>query len=568
MMNRGMEQIHGFLAARNMDISCLGQYVEMNGCRQYHNLLCKFPGDQVLLEEEGQVSFLDGYVHNKKEIIEDSGKEDWPHAFADAMRREPEQCLQELRGGFCGYVYHDKECRLLAYTDQTSVKALYYYVEGERWMVSDCLAYMTAVLRENAVKYDLNDTAVKYMMTYGYMLDGSTFVRQIRRLLPGQIVSIAGGTADVRRYYTICDQEVKMSEQEAVEKVDAAFREAVRREFEKDREYGYRHLVDLSGGLDSRMVCWVAHDLGYTDQLNVAYSKSGYLDDKISRRIAGDLKHEYLFKPLDDLKWMYDLEQIIKKNNGAALYSGITGGARLLGMLNMEQFGIEHTGMIGDAVLSTFYHDKNFNYGKPRLGLHRYSERLDYEFEDTVLEGYSCQEMFAIYTRGILGAQSSYRIRQHYVETASPFMDVDFLDTVFSIPFDYRNGHHLYLMWIKEKYPGAARYGWEKWGGVKPMESHIFLRKMKTIQRLLWQMMCNVMKIKNRDSMNPLDAWYLEDKEVQEFCESYYAEHIGQAVLSESIRKDIAAMFQQGNVTEKSMALTVLAAAELYFEQK
>lgn len=568
MMNKKMETIHGFLAARNMDISCLGQYVEMGECRQYNNLLGKFPKDQVFLEEEGQISFLDGYVHNKKEVTADSGREDWPRAFADAMKQDPEQTLQRLRGGFCGYLYHSKESRLIAYTDQTSVKALYYYVDGEQWMISDCLVYMTEVLRENDVKYDLNEMAVKYMLTYGYMLDGSTFVKQIHRLLPGQIVRIAGGAVDVSRYYAICDKEVQMSEQEAVEKVDAAFREAVRREFEKDREYGYRHLVDLSGGLDSRMVCWVAHNLGYTDQLNIAYSKSGYLDDKISRQIAGDLKHEYLFKPLDDLKWMYDLEQIVRQNSGAALYSGITGGARLLGLLNRDQFGIEHTGMIGDAVLSTFYHDKSFNYGKPRMGFHRYSERLAYDFEDTVTKAYPCQEMFAIYTRGILGAQSSYRIRQHYVETASPFMDVDFLDTVFSIPFDYRNGHRLYLMWIKEKYPEAAHYGWEKWGGVKPMESHIFLRKLKTTQRLLWQMLCNILGIKNRDSMNPLDAWYLEDKEVQRYCESYYEEHIGHEIFREPIRNDITVMFGQGSAAEKSMALTVLAAAELYFNKR
>ena len=297
----------------------------------------------------------------------------------------------------------------------------------------------------------------------------------------------------------------------------------------------------------------------------MAYSKAGYLDDRISRQIACDLGHEYLFKPLDDARWLYDIDRNVRQNNGAALYSGITGGGRFLGVLHTRKFGIEHTGMIGDAVLSTFYHDRSFSYGRPQMGRHRYSERLSYDFDEKILQDYPCQEVFAIYTRGIMGAQSSYMIRQHYVETASPFMDVDFLDTVFSIPFEYRSGHHLYLMWIREKYPAAADYGWEKWGGVQPKESHILQRKIRTTGRLAKQVLCKLLGRENEDSMNPMDAWYAEDAELQRCYEAYYADNIDCGIFDEALRNDISVMFRQGNVAEKSMALTVLAAARQYF---
>ncbi len=221
--------------------------------------------------------------------------------------------------------------------------------------------------------------------------------------------------------------------------------------------------------------------------------------------------------------------------------------------------------MIGDAVLSTFYHDRSFSYGRPQMGRHRYSERLSYDFDEKILQDYPCQEVFAIYTRGIMGAQSSYMIRQHYVETASPFMDVDFLDTVFSIPFEYRSGHHLYLMWIREKYPAAADYGWEKWGGVQPKESHILQRKIRTTGRLAKQVLCKLLGRENEDSMNPMDAWYAEDAELQRCYEAYYADNIDCGIFDEALRNDISVMFRQGNVAEKSMALTVLAAARQYF---
>lgn len=554
--------MHGFLAAGNMNIECLGPYADMGQCKQYSHLLDKFPKDGVFLNEEEQISFLDGYVHNKARFCAD-GDKDWQHAFAQAMREDAVQCLRALRGGFCGYVYDRKGAGLTAYTDQVSVKALYYYANGSQWMVSSHIPYMAAVLRANGVRYQLNETAVKYMLTYGYMLDDSTFIKEIHRLLPGQLVHIENGSARVERYYMIPDRETQMSEQEAVERIDGAFREAVRREFEKDREYGYRHLVDLSGGLDSRMVSWVAHDMGYTDQLNVTYCRFGYLDEEISGRIAGYLGHEYMFKSLDDIGWMYDIDEIVLKNNGAALYTGITGGDRLLKTLNTSQFGMEHTGMIGDAVLSTFYHDREFNYGKPRLGLHKYSERLSYTYSDEIVQEYPCQEMFAIYTRGILGAQSSYMIRQHYMETSSPFMDVDFLETAFSLPFAYRNIHHIYLKWMLQKYPGATQFGWEKWGGVKPREDQIFLRKVRTAQKLLWQAACRTFKLPDKDSMNPLDFWYQESPGIQAYCREYFDSN--RSRIGGALGKDISLLFEEGNVTEKSMALTVLSAVKLYF---
>ncbi len=556
--------VHGFLAAGNMNIKCLGETVDFGHFKQYNNLLNKFPKDQVFLEEETQITFLDGYVHNKNAVMTENGK-DWQQSFAHAMRTDAGRCLQILRGGFCGYTFDKQTAGLTVYTDQVSVKAVYYYVNGNQWMVSNHIPYMTAVLKANRIAYHFNETAAKYMLSYGYMLDDSTFVKEIHRLLPGELARIGDGQIKIENYYRISDREEQMSEEEAVEKIDRAFREAVRREFEKDREYGYRHLVDLSGGLDSRMVSWVAHDMGYTDQLNVTYCRSGYLDEKISKDIAIYLGHEYLFKFLDDISWLYDIDETVSKCNGATFYTAITGGRRLLATLNMEQFGIEHTGMIGDAILSSFYRDKKINYGSPRLGYHKYSERLSYEFPDGITDSYACQEMFAVYTRGILGAQSSYMIRQHYVETASPFMDVDFLNTAFSIPFAYRKDHHIYLKWMEQKYPRVTSFGWEKWGGVKPRENYIFFRKVKTTQRLLWRATCKTLKLQNRDNMNPLDYWYWKSPMIQEYYRCYYLQNENRSEISGELKKDISLMFEEGNVIEKSMALTILSLVNLYF---
>jgi asparagine synthase (glutamine-hydrolysing) len=556
-------RLRGWLVAKNLNINCLGKYQDLGFVYQYDDRLHKFPQDEVFLSDGERISFLDGYIYNKEAFICPEGYHDWQRSFALSLGKDVAAHLEKMRGAFCGYSYERETGDVIIYTDQVSNKALYYYVEGDKWMISNYVALIVRVLRANRITCHFNPTAARYMLTYGYMLDDSTFVTQIRRLLPGHYGKISDGRVRLFKYYEIpCDEE-QMSEKEAVEQIDSAFRQAIVREFTKDREYGYRHLVDLSGGLDSRMVTWTAHELGFREQVNIAYSRLDYLDQKISAQVAMALKHEYLYKAMDDLTWMYDVDEMTCKNNGAAVCLGMTGGNRLLRMLDKETFGIEHTGMVGDAIVSTFYHDKNLNDQSPVFGLNQYSNFLRYSFDEKILTQYKKQEIFAVVTRGLLGAQSSYMIRQNYLETGSPFLDVDFLAAVMAVPFAYRKNHHIYLKWIADRYPAAADFIWEKWG-VKPRESEIFKRKIKTTGKLAAGYLQKVSHKPSRSSMNPMDYWYQNDMDVRKYVETMYKERIADDSLPEDLRHDMKLLFTAGNFTEKTQVLTVLSAMYLF----
>jgi len=560
-------ELRGFLAAsKNLKITCLGKYMDLGVCVHYQNLLHKFPQDQFFVSDSRQICFLSGYVHNKEAFLCPEGFGEWPESFICSLRRDREALFRSLRGAFCGYFY-DKETNLVTvYTDHTSNKSVYYYSGSGGWMVSDRLDFMTRVLRANGIGYHFNELAAKYMLTCGYMLDDSTFVTEIHRLFPGHFGELSGGGATLRRYYVIPCGEEDMSEEEAVERIDGAFRQAVAREFSKDRECGYRHLVDLSGGLDSRMVTWVAHEMGFRDQVNISYSRLGYLDQQISAQVAGALKHEYLFKPLDDLTWMYDVDEMTCRDNAAAVCLGITGGNRLLRALGTEEFGIEHTGMAGDIVVAPFYKDKALDEGSPAFGRHQYSDRLKYSFDEELLTQYQTQGVFALTTRGLMGAQSTYIIRQNYLETASPFLDVDFLTAIMAVPFAYRKGHSIYLKWIAAKYPETAEFVWEKWG-VRPKESEIFRRKVKTTGKLAGGYLRRALHKPDPNSMNPMDYWYQNDADVRKFVETMFEERIGSTVLPQELRLDMKRLFAEGNFLEKGQVLTVLSALHLWFEE-
>lgn len=556
------KQIKGWILAQKLDISneTRDQYGEI---QFWDNGLKKFPGDSFFHTTSDEMSYLDGYVLNKRELTEQYHIH-WHEILYQIFQNK--RLLNDLRGGFCGFVV--SKDKIFVFNDQLGNKPVYYYKSGTRFVISSRWNDVMAVLKSNGCRQTFNENAAKYMLTYGYMLDNSTFTEEINRLLPGQYLEYdrVTGNISVCQYFLLDNTAIEnISEKDAVDRIDHYFRQAVKREFEKDVEYGYQHLTDLSGGLDSRMVTWVAHELGYEEQVNITYCRSRYLDFQIAQEIAKDLRHEFLFRSLDDFKWFQDVDEIMEVNNGAALYTGISGGYRFLEQINTDLFGIEHTGMIGDAVLSTFFCDEEQNFAAPREGMLRYSNTLKYDILNEVFDRYDNMEQFSFYTRGLLGAQTSYFIRQNRVETGSPFLDIDFITNVFKLPFAYRRKHNIYLKWIEEKYPAAANYGWEKWGGIKPTRKQEWKKYLKYSRNLLVERLGRLAGRVTSSNMTSVDLFLSENKGTQHLIEKYYNENIRHEVIPDELRKDMQQLYAKGTATEKAQVISVLSMVKNYW---
>lgn len=561
-MKRVNERIKGWILTSNLNI--LSENREQYGEIQFgDNGLKKFPKDSFFHKASGEMSYLDGYVLNKQELV---GKYQisWNEILYKVF--ENKSLLKDFRGGFDGFVVSQN--KIFVFNDQLGNKAVYYYKSEKCFAVSSRWNEVMDVLKNNGCRQTFNEKAAQYMLTYGYMLDNSTFTKEIYRLLPGQYLEYDRVTGDMNvcQYFLLNNTAIEnISEKDAVDRIDYYFRQAVKREFEKDVEYGYQHLTDLSGGLDSRMVTWVAHEMGYEDQVNITYCRSRYLDFRIAQEIAKDLRHEFLFRSLDDFKWFWDVDEIMQVNNGAALYTGISGGYRFLEQINTDLFGIEHTGMVGDAILSTFFHDEAQNFSAPQAGLLRYSDRLDYDVSEEVLKRYDNMELFSLYTRGLLGAQTSYFIRQNQVETSSPFLDIDFITNVFSLPFSYRKKHNIYLKWINGKYPDAANYGWEKWGGIRPTKKQEWKKYLKYVSNITAAKMRRLLGRDVDYNMTSIDLFMSENKAAQCFIEKYYQENIQHEAISGKLRKDMEELFAAGTATEKAQVISVLSMVKNYW---
>lgn len=531
---------------------------EFGGFNYIDNRLHRFTDDEVMVQQEGTSLFLDGHIDNSSEIKESHGVELWEDALGMEMSAHG---VQNLRGGFCGFERSDGKTRV--FVDHIGNRSWYYYNKNGVIVFSTRFFFVVEVLRQNGLKLNVNEQAVKYMLTQAFMLDDTTFCEDIKRVCPGCYVDLyEDGRSDVIQYYIPDNMSIQqdVSLTDAVDGLDYYFRQAVRREFEKDREYGYDHLVDLSGGLDSRMTSWVAHDLGYTNQINLTYCKKGYLDFDIAASVSLDLGHTFFYMPLDDFGWYTNIDDNTQKLNGASLYVGSTGASRVLSCIRGCNCGIEHTGMVGDSIIGTFYSSNSVNYSEPIGNENCYSYMLKYETPASVLRRYQNKELYSLCTRGLLGAQSSYMIRQNYFETASPFLDVDFLDYILSIPFEMRVRHKLYLAWIKAKYPKATDYGWEKWWGLKPTEmNRVTIKKIREGSNLILRNVRRIVGIAESNDMNPMDLWLHNHKEASQTIDAYYCSHRPTGRIMPQLIEDMDRMYRDGTAVQKAQVLTVCA---------
>ena len=308
------------------------------------------------------------------------------------------------------------------------------------------------------------------------------------------------------------------------------------------------------------MNAYIAKQLGYSNIVNITYCQSGSQDEKIAKKLSSQWLNEHLIMFLDSAQCLYDVDNLVEMNGGLNFYCAITGGKSLLEKLNSDLFGLEHTGILGGAILGSYLHTENDNKltGFDLDGM--YSRKLSSFLSKRNLEQYANKELYLMNVRGFHGTICSSFIRQNFTEMISPFLDVDFLEFCFSIPLKNRLWHKIYLRWITAKYPQVASVAWN---GVR-------ITNIGIATKLL--MVSNYIKAKflrmlgsSKYSMNPHDYWYKHNSNLREFIDNYYDLYKSNlCFIQPEYRTAIERLFEQGNCLEKCQVLTILSAISYY----
>ena len=321
--------------------------------------LNRFLNDKCFVETEDFIIVLEGVIYNKKEILIDSLT--WAESLINLYKIKGEHFFKTFRGSFSGVLIDKKNNKSYVFTDHLGTKNIYYYKDDESFIVSSEIRDIYKTLKSNNIEYHLDENASQMLLTYGYMLEDFTLCDKIKKVRPGTVLTYNQNSLIETLYYKLplSTLEGSINESEVIDTLDAKFKLALSRQFDKDIEYNYKHFVGLSGGLDSRMTSWVAHQMGYENQLNFTFSQSNYLDETIPKQIASDLKHEWIFKTLDNGLFLKDIEEVTKLSGGNVLYYGLAHSYSLLNNINFRGLGIVHTGQLGDIIISSYI--KNLN---------------------------------------------------------------------------------------------------------------------------------------------------------------------------------------------------------------
>lgn len=560
-----------------------------NGYFAERRVVNKFMNDRLFHDDDNYLVIVEGVVLNNHDLMQENGTDSWLECIIKLYLSHGDAFFNAFRGSFSGALYDKKENKWLVYTGHTGEKQIFYSKTPDGFLFGSEMRFMVESLKSNRLPVTIDKTGAYLSLTHGFCIEDRTLVREIHKLIAGHYLRLTSRGLEVIQYHRFSNKpDESITQESAIETIDALFRQAIRRQFGKDREYGYRHIACLSGGLDSRMTVWVAHEMGYTDQTNIDFSQSGYLDFTVSQQIAVDLHHDYFFSPLDGGDFIHRYKFCPEITYGSGFLLGH--GYSLEKLIDYEPFGIMHTGQIGDAILGTFFKKNEYN-AAVKLGQGAYSQVLidrlsDYRF----VEVYENEEIFCLYTRAFTGANQGLLTFQENTESCSPFTDVDFLEYCYSIPLNLRFKHRIYIDWILAKYPQAGEYVWEKIKKpLKPVPEsaapkymtvfgvkvpHYSDPKFKKYLKGFVRRRLGLQKKGEKPktivqsspySMNPVDYWYNTNPAIGKFIQSFWEENASNIPYPE-LRSDMEYLVKGNTVYDRLQSLNVLAAISLILQ--
>lgn len=524
--------------------------------------LRKFENDKIFVDQPQYTLVLEGVILNKQSLIRPGLS--WQESVIILYREIGDSFFSEFRGSFSGALYDKKTDKWIIFTDHIGSKHVYYTRIGEEIYLSSEIVDLYELFKRSNIDYSLDHQGAYMLLSYGYMLEDFTLCSQIKKLKAGSFIKIDQGGFSICEYYRLPEiHDENVLEEDAVEQIDQLFRKAIALQFEKDKEYGYKHFVALSGGLDSRMTSLVAHDLGYIEQLNFTFSQSGYLDETIAKKIASDLKHEWIFKALDNGLFLKDIDSIALISGGNALYYGLAHGNSALKFINFNTLGVLHSGQLGDVIIGSYGQGDPNDRSKP------YSKVLISKVNVLIPEFYKTLELKNIYQRGFNGINTGLLPAQKYTETLSPFYDVDLMDYCLKLPIDLRVNHGVYKKWVLNKYPQAANYIWETTNDKLTATVFSIRGKEFTFKKLqktiFYKLGLSKSATETPFHMNPLGYWYKTNLELKKFQDTYFEENIEGLNDYPLVLKDCKKLYSNGSAMEKNQVLTLLSAMKLFF---
>lgn len=510
--------------------------------------------------------YLNGIIFNRIELLKTDTK-----TYFSNYKYIDYELIQKFRGSY--NFIHGSSKKIVAISDQFGSKPIFYYYKNGYYAVSNDFYELNKLL--NKIRQPVLDSQSAYqMLTYGFMLGDNTIIEDIKTVPEGSIsvFNIASSKLVIKKYHTFKFVHSNNTNIKShLEKTNKLFEIAVNEMIEKDKEHGFNHLVTMSGGLDSRLVNAYVKSLGVENVLNFTIGQSSSLDVLYASKTTNHLKFSKLVRLLDDGLSLLSYKSVVENNFGLVLYSGQSHMYHGLKSVNFKQYGIIHSGQLGDVIFGNFY---DYRKNRPlHVGYHS-SKLLD---KIELIDTKNTQE-FLYETRGFKGVIRSHLALNEYSELWSPFLNLNLLEYCLSIPPHIKHDHKFYKEFYKRYHFKIGKIGSDRYFGANIFSNKIVIKlfklrylgfkktfiwigfKLKVIKKFPQ----NILK----KSMNPFNYWVKENPNIEtnlinEINESLEAlkKHLGLEIYN-----DILNLKKNSNVTEKTMIITLLESMKNLFD--
>ncbi len=511
----------------------------------------KFNNDKMFKEDKDFIFGIDGVILNLNELKNSHGISDYFKLIKHLWHKRSYLLPNDFKGEFSGFIFDKNSEKLFVFCNQTATKPVYYSKCKKSFIISNDVSKIVDFKTKMGVDNDLNKDAVYSMFTFGAMFENETLVQGISRLNAGEYIVLNDLKLVINKYQDFNETPYSVfRKKQGIDLLENSFEHALKLEYHKDLEYGYDHIATLSGGLDSRMNVMLANNMGFKNDV-FCFSQSNYLDEQISRELSKDLDLNYQFIPLDEGNYFKNIKDNVKIGRGTVFYLSAAHLNYSLEKINLGNYGLVHTGLIGDAILGGFISNKPKDYSLKKMST-KFNHKVKISHDS--FKKYASEETLKLQNRIFnLINIGAFTVENHQSYLVSPFMDVDFINTCLSISPDFKKNGKLYFEWINKYHPELTKYKWER-TGFKP--THFWKTNLSRYSNKIKLEYFRLLKKENRLSMTPVEFWYRNNEKIQLLYNSYFDECI-LLIDDSSLRKDFKEMFE-GNVFEKAIVITVL----------
>lgn len=521
----------------------------------YSVLNDKFSPDKTLFENEEFIIAIEGCVLNLKQLKNEYAISDVGSLLRLLWGKHNSNILKVLKGMYALIIYDKKKDKLFLSNDLLSKRSLYYYVDGDCIIFSSSFNKAITTIKKHAGKsLTLNKLAVSMMLIEGKMGGNITYAEEVKYLSRYEYIIIENN--EVKQLKIKNNQDIVTKNMpRIIDELHERFSQAVLLQYEKNNEMGYKQVSTLSAGMDSRSCLLYALINGYKDILCITYAQSESIDYKIAQQITSDFQLEFLFYSLDSVRFLLKPNILIQRNECQQAFAGSTGASEIIDLLDTNNMGIIHTGLIGGELMSDVYSQNAIkavtNMFLSQLPCADESVRNSY---NEILKQYNTTADYLL-DQNTRACQNFMRMVEHKCESCSPFLYEDFYTYVENIPVEFKGRRKLYREWMKKFIPNDYLTTYFK-TSINASLLHELAKKV--INRLV-----RYVYGKNKFDMNPLDYWDQSIPELQESLQKVLEYELNACInMSDEIHNSIKIVHNSG-LDGSIKAITVVKAIQM-----